>query len=78
MFVILFIGFIIGYKNNFYMKHDNIKRMIREEVRRAVRLEMKKISKRMKIIIELPERDEAIPDTEPDPMMVESRSEENF
>lgn len=60
------------------MKHDNIKRMIREEVRRAVRLEMKKISKRMKIIIELPERDEAIPDTEPDPMMVESRSEENF
>lgn len=65
-------------KNNFYMKHDNIKRMIREEVRRAVRLEMKKISKRMKIVIELPERDEAIPDTEPDPSMAESRSEENF
>jgi hypothetical protein len=65
-------------KNNFYMKHDNIKRMIREEVRRAVRLEMKKISKRMKIVIELPERDEAIPDTEPDPLMAESRSEENF
>jgi len=60
------------------MKHDNIKRMIREEVRRAVRCEMRKISKRMKIVIELPEAaEELVPDTEPDPVVVESVGEEN-
>jgi len=49
------------------MKQQNMKRLIREEVRRAVRYEARRAAARLKVVTARPNIDPP-PDTDPDPI----------